>query len=173
MWKNNLCIIVCLLVLGAGCTAVRAPSGTVPKRKAITTDAFGSWIRLINYDRYVLQGELISATGESLLVLTQNGPREVSKEDIASARLIIYDTNTSEYVLWTMLGSVSTLSNGAFLIVTFPAWLLAGITTSSGESNRDNYLDYPGVSLDELIKYSRFPQGLPAGIDLSSLRPRL
>lgn len=173
MWKNSLCLILCLLILGAGCTAVRAPGKTVPKRKAITTDAFGGWLSLINNSQDTLQGELIAATGESLYVLTHSGPLEISKEDITSARLVVYNTNTSEYVLWAILGSLSTISNGFYFVFTFPAWLLAGIPTSIGESKRNNYLDYPANSLEEMIKYSRFPQGLPAGIELPSLRPRL
>jgi hypothetical protein len=132
------------------------------------------WLDQLNKQQSgYLTGELIAVTGESLYVLTHSSPREISKEDIISARLVVYNTNTSEYVLWAILGSLSTISNGFYFVFTFPAWLLAGIPTSIGESKRNNYLDYPANSLEEMIKYSRFPQGLPAGIELSSLRPRL
>ena len=86
--------------------------------------------------------------------------------------LEIDDKNTSEYDGWTILGTVSTLSHGWFLGFTFPMWLATGISASSGESFRDRYSeDHPDESYwIQIIKYSRFPQGLPDNINLKNLK---
>jgi hypothetical protein len=97
---------------------------------------------------------------------------EIAKSQIDSARLIMYNTHALDYALWTTLGSVSTLSNGFYLAFTLPLWLLTGIPVSTGEARRQNYIDYPASGWAEMGKFARFPQGMPAGINPSSLWPR-
>jgi len=77
------------------------------------------------------------------------------------------------YVVWTVAGSLLTISNGGFLIFTLPPVLISGILTTVAEANRINYLDYPSNSFKELSKHARFPQGMPKGIKSSDLLPRL
>jgi hypothetical protein len=172
MWKNKISILLCLLMLAYSCKGVRAPSESVPKRKAIVTDAFGGWIILNPGRPAALMGEFISHNEESVFIMTNVRLEEIAKTQIDSARLIMYNTQALEYGLWTTLGSVSTLSNGFFLTFTFPLWLLTGIPVTTGESRRQNYLDYPETDWAEMGKFARFPQGMPEGINPLSLWPR-
>jgi hypothetical protein len=172
MLKNKISIILCLVILAGACTGVRAPGESVPKRKALETDAFGGWIIINPGSPEVLMGELISHTDESVFIMTNVRLEEIAKSQIDSARLIMYNTQALEYSLWTTLGSLSTLSNGYFLAFTFPMWLVTGIPVSTGEVRRQNYLDYPETGWSEIAKFARFPQGMPAGINPLSLWPR-
>lgn len=172
MWKTNISILLCLAILAGSCTGVRAPRESVPKRKAIATDAFGGWIIINPGNPEPRMGELISHTDESVFIMTYSGLEEIEKSQIDSARLIMYNTQSLEYSVWTTLGSLSTLSNGFYLGLTLPLWLLTGIPVSTGEARRQNYIDFPASGWAEIGKFARFPQGMPAGINHSSLRPR-
>jgi len=65
-----------------------------------------------------------------------------------------------------------TLSNGYYASITLPLWLIAGIPSVVGESERDKYdMDEPDEAYWDSIKaFARFPQGLD-GIDLSQIKP--
>ena len=171
MLKNSLSIILCLLLVTAACTSVHAPRRSVPGRSKIVTDARGGWISIRDKYYRITEGELISVSDLVVYLVTPSGVIAVSKDDILSARLIIYNTNSSEYALWTTLGSISTISNGMFLVFTFPLWWVAGIPVMAGESDRANYIDYPAADWEHFTRFSRFPQGLPEGLDISLLRP--
>jgi hypothetical protein len=172
MLKNKITIILCLVILAGACTGVRAPGESVPKRKALVTDAFGGWIIINPGYPEARMGEFISHNNESVFIMTNVGLEEIEKSQIDSARLIMYNTQSLEYSVWTTLGSLSTLSNGFYLSFTLPLWLLTGIPVSTGEVRRQNYIDYPAAGWAEMGKFARFPQGMPAGINPLSLWPR-
>lgn len=172
MLKNSLSIILCLLLITAACKPVSAPHRSVPKRQALVTDARGGWISIQNRHNNFFQGELIAVSDLLVYLVTPAGAMAIPKDDILSARVVIYNTNNFEYSLWTILGSLSTISNGLFLMFTAPLWYVVGIPVTAGESNRANYLDYPAADWEHMTKFCRFPQGLPEGLDLSLLRPR-
>jgi hypothetical protein len=165
-------LLICLVVLASACTGVRAPGKSVPKRHGVATEAFGGWIMVSSGNPEVSGGELIGLTEESVYIMTGDGLQVIPRAEVVSARLIMYNTDAWEYSLWTTAGSLATLSNGFFLAFTFPMWLVTGIPVATGEANRHNYIDYPAAGWDELNKFARFPQGIPKGIDISSLRPR-
>ncbi len=86
---------------------------------------------------------------------------------ITSATLTAYDARLRTLEMWTILGSVSTLSHGVALGLTPPLSAIAGssATASASTSPRIRSLD-PA----ELRPYARFPQGLPSALDRRNLR---
>ena len=66
---------------------------------------------------------------------------------------------------------VTTISNGVFLLLTAPAWLITGLVAAGNESHAP-LRDVPPLAWAELAAYARFPQGLPPGIDLAEIRPK-
>jgi hypothetical protein len=163
--------VVCLIFL-VSCASVRAPHGWVPSREKVKTDAFGGWIGVTDSSKVLLQGELIAMSDDSVFVLTKEGFRGVAKSRILSARLIIYNTTEGSYALWTFVGTLFTLTNGTFAVLTLPAMLISGIASTSTEAKRVNYVDYPANNWELLGRYARFPQGLPSDLETSSLTPR-
>lgn len=152
---------------------MQAPRRSVPKRLDISTDAFGGWIFLNNYDSEAeIQGEFITIGTDSLYIMVDGQVLAHDLDDIDKARVVLFNTNNSAYAIWTFLGFISTISNGYFLVFTGPMWLITGAAVNSGEAKRINYFDYPSYDWEELIKYARFPQGFPEGINLMDLRPR-
>lgn len=107
-----------------------------------------------------LAGECIAATGDTLYVLTGTHLHAVAAVDIRRAVVSAFDPHAEILGYWTVLGTVSTITNGFFLIITAPAWVLAG-TISTAAQTWEGKLFYPSEPLSMFSLYARFPQGLP------------
>ena len=161
------------MVLLCNCSTVNAPQGSVTKRNGLATDAFGGWITLsIIGDKGSIEGELIAVDTGSVFVMSSDKIQIFPKSDISTARIILYKNESNNFLAWTIIGSLATISNGGFLVFTLPITLVTGIATISGEKKRINFYDYPGISWDEVSKYARFPQGINNKINISEIKPR-
>lgn len=169
-------MLTLVLLMLDSCASVKAPKGSVPQREGLYEDAFGGWIQLNVTDEnstVKYQGEFICVDRDSIYLLTRNNDLvHLAKEEVGTARLIFYNTETGKYAGWTTFGAISTASHGGFLTFTLPMWLIGGSSTTTGESRRENYLNYPPYTFEQLGKYSRFPQGLPAGLNLEQLKKK-
>ncbi len=170
MYKNKFPFVV-LIVIATACGAIKAPTGQVPRREEIETDAFGGWIHLNLLSKEESEGELIALSNDSIFVFNQKIV-PIAKQDVATARLIMYNTDANRFATWTTLGSVGSISNGLFLIITLPAWIATGVSATTRESARVNYLDYPQTNWTRVNEFARFPQGFPVGLNRSELRAR-
>ena len=96
----------------------------------------------------------------------------IPKDIIVNSVIDLDQKSTGGYAAWVILGSLSTISNGKYLAITFPLWLIAGIPTAAGESYRDMYAEeYPDeIYWGNINKFSRFPQGVES-INLSDIQP--
>jgi hypothetical protein len=170
--KSTKYLWVVFMIFMVSCASVRAPHGSVPSREKVKTDAFGGWIGVTDSSKVLIQGELIAMSADSVYLLNKDGFRGVAKSAIVSARLIIYNTSEGGYALWTFVGTLFTLTNGTFAVLTLPAMLISGIASTSTEAKRINYVDYPANNWKLLGRYARFPQGLPSDVEPSLLTPR-
>ncbi len=111
-------------------------------------------------------GELIAAEPEAF-VLEDNG--HVLLLPVPCVRrvgLSWFEPDRGAIVAWGVLGTLSSLSHGAYFIITAPVWLLStGI--AAGAQGRAGLLDERMTGATEqrqrVRKWARFPQGLPAG----------
>jgi len=71
----------------------------------------------------------------------------------------------------TGLGVVSTISNGILLVFTMPLWIIVGTAAGSSQSYAPERR-VPPLHWAELNGFARFPQGLPDGVSLASLRAK-
>jgi len=172
---------IALFLLG-GCATTYAPSDWLPDTDKISNQAFGGWMTLVassdttESEKKLLQygGEFISSDTENVYLLYDT-IYIIPKENIYKATLELDEKNSVAYGLWTFGGTVSTISNGYYLIFTAPFWLLTGIPATVGESSRDRYeAENPDVFYwTEVQKFARFPQGLPDDFDLKKLKPKI
>jgi hypothetical protein len=110
----------------------------------------------------MLEGELLAVERDSVFVLTQGGDvRSEQLDRVERALLAFYAPGTGPLAIWSILGAVSTISNGAFLLFTFPAWVIGGSLAARGQSRAPLYRidDRDDWSLARL--YARFPARLP------------
>ena len=168
-------VLSLLIFIIGGCAHSYAPNRWLPDTNQIQTEAYGGWLTIdyepLNDQTIEIKGEYITSDTSNIYIL-YDSLFIIPKAKIIDAVLEIDDKNTSEYDGWTILGSASTLSHGWFLGFTFPMWLATGISASSGESFRDRYSesDLNEAYWNQILKYSRFPQGKPKILNLGDLK---
>jgi hypothetical protein len=158
----------------AACARNSAPKGWLPKPAEAQVSTYGGWIELTYQEaneQRGIDGELIAVSADSLWVLNEQQGLVIPTTAAKKAKLTAYGAQTGALTTWTVVGTLATISNGAFLIFTAPMWLIGGPLTVGGES-RSAERKTPPLSWVELAPYARFPQGMPEGLGLPTLRPK-
>jgi hypothetical protein len=161
----------CAVVVMA-CSPASAPRGYLPSSRGSAYDTYGGWIHVQTggYARRSVNGELIAIEADSMYVLTASEFEILLIQDIETATLVGYDSDAGYMVGWTVAGMLSTLSHGYILVFSAPVWLLGGLAAATTESSATQRVFPKDATLESLARYSRFPQGLPDGVDLSMLK---
>lgn len=174
MRASNRGWLITLIALSAvavgGCAHLDAPTSWQLPAAAAMTSPLGAWIQIEDTvggrRRAVVQGELLAADDQALHVLTAAGYRSIPTTVAKRLTLTTYAPSSRRATTWALLGTLSTLSHGIYLIGTVPGWTLAGVAASRSET-------MAGVvhARDLAWRFARFPQGLPEGFDPASLGP--
>jgi len=157
----------------AGCAGNSAPEGWLPKPVEAQAGAYGGWIEL-RYNQATEQradGELIAVSAESVWVLSGNQGLVIPTAGVKRGKLTAYAAQKGAVTTWAVLGTLSTISNGWFLIFTAPMWIIGG-PLAVGSESRAPERKSPPLAWGELAAFARFPQGMPEGIDLSALKAK-
>jgi hypothetical protein len=145
----------------------------LPKPTEAQTGAYGGWIELTYYEgeERRTDGELIAVSADSIWVLSANQGLVIPTAAVKRGKLTAYAAQKGGLTLWTIVGTLSTLSNGAFLVLTAPMWIIGG-SLAVGAESRAPQRKSPPLAWAELAPYTRFPQGFPAGLELTALVPK-
>ena len=157
---------------GAACATHSAPVGYLPTTVEAQKEAYGGWVDVRfrtgdGLDR--VAGELIAVTEDTLWVKDATGGAVIPTREVVDGQLTSYDSRYGRAATWTVLGVLSTASNGYFLIFTGPMWLIGGSFAASSQS-RVPIDDIPPSEWADLAAFARFPQGMPPGVELQALR---
>jgi len=96
-------------------------------------------------------------------------PFAIALSDVQSARLAAYNANADRMGALVTLGTLSTISNGFYLVFTAPLWMIGG-SVAAGRRSHEPILDYPEAKFQNFAPYARYPQGLPPGIDRRKIK---
>lgn len=151
------------------------PHRYLPMYNAIDVNEHGSRIIVNRVDGPTIKGELIAADTSNLIILADSNYVKRIKNT-----LIVVPTNEiKKYRLrygkfrdfrWTIpVLSATTPSHGLFFIFSFPVNLILTFAISAGTEAAFEYNDKE-ISYEDLKMFARFPQGIPSGIDPSSIR---
>lgn len=139
-------------------------------------------LRQTGRDRAPIQGELIAASADSVWVLQGSALRSVPLKSLKRVEYRRFDSGASTAWTWGLVAgvvsagalyaacsSVEGTDNCGILFPTILApwvlWAGVGAATLDGSSRED----LP-TTAETLRAYARFPQGLPAGADGTTLR---
>lgn len=172
MKRISIAVIAFIFLLLGGCKVVRAPKGTIPTRKGLSIDTYGSWVIMNLKDSTVLWGELLAVESDTILVLSDNNLKKTPIRGVASMEVVIYKPLVDELVAFVFLSSLLTLSNGYYLVFTLPLHIISGAVMIRAEMDRDYHLSLDYINPFHLRKYARFPQGIPPGLDLTVLKSK-
>jgi hypothetical protein len=167
--RNILCFIV-LAGLIPSCATLHSPHNWLPKVNDVQSEAYGGWITVdytVRGQSIVSSGELIAVTPEKLLILGEGGLTDIPRLIVNRSLLEIFSENKLSGL--AILGTLSTLSHGFYLLLSAPVWIISGTVLAVSES-KAGLMRYDGIPPEDIRKYARFPQGLPEGIDPDSLK---
>ncbi len=148
------------------CAQNPAPSGWLAPARAAQADPYGAWIVVSRPGGGPdVGGEFLAVQRDSVFVLLADGEvRTVPLDSVLHALIAFYDAQWGGLAAWVMLGSLSTISNGAFLVFTFPLWIIGGSLATAGQSRAPLRRVDRAPTWDAVRMYARFPGGLPANL---------
>ena len=170
-----------LIILMIRCAApAGVPSNYLVNPKEISSMTTGNWIRVESNIKLTsvapsqIFGELITVKTDTFYILTQTSLLEIPKDKIVSATLYLFKNQSGKYMMATgigllpnIIGAIS-LGEPAFLALGIP-FAIVGTLTAIIE-NQSSELRFPKkAKLNEFVKFSRFPEGIPPGIELDKL----
>jgi hypothetical protein len=189
-------LAACCAGLLCGCTTNPAPKGWLPRAEQAPQDRYGGWIVLeltggtegaetsskqtssvqstsMRTAGARIAGELIAIGSDSVLVLPRSGGLvAVPNTRIAKGELWGYTPPSGVIAAWSVLGTLSTASNGGYLILTAPAWIVGGSLASSSASRASRLRWGESGEWVAARRFARFPAGLPEGLDRTRLTPK-
>ncbi len=174
MYAGNAWWPLGLILLVSACAGTPGPKGYLEPADVAQREAFGAWIG-VRFVSTEMGGELIAVHSDTMFVLNDSvGLEAVPLTSITYARLGWYNAQWGGLAAWTLLGSLSTISHGVGLLVSFPVWVIGGSLATSSVSRGPIVVvrqgDAEGWTL--IARYARFPQGMPADLDRTVLRPK-
>lgn len=167
------------LLAASACHFPMAPRRWLPPADASVREAFGGWADVMwrpdtgsRRTRIRTSGELIAAHDDTLYILRVTG--ELAALPLAfvlDGSITSYDARTSTMIAWGTLGTLATASHGIVLLLTAPVWIISSSVAASSVSRAARVVIRRGLA-ERLRPYARFPQGIPAGVDVTTLRPK-
>jgi hypothetical protein len=188
--------ILCFIgLMFSGCRMMNAPEGWLQDRDEFMKFGYGGWLTvytvadsirsyfatsdndLSDYPFLIkeISGEFICIKDSSVFILTLGDSVIAIPFRYAAAASLELTNNKGGLVGGlAFIGTLSTISNGFIAILTAPMWIIGGVATSFNESNRDVYEeDFPKIKWwQNVSKFSRFPEGIPRGLDMKKLKGR-
>jgi hypothetical protein len=155
-----------------GCASNPVPREWRPSAAAAQQSSRGGWIRIEAVDASgkkstggpLVEGELIAIDETAFHVLSTAGLRSVPRTPGHWITLVGYGNRAGALAGWSVVGGISTLSHGRYLLLTAPMWAITGIAAALAEKRAGIWHD------DDLARrFARFPQGVPPGFDPKTL----
>ncbi len=174
-----------LAAMLAACATTSAPPNFLPEPEMAGREVRGGWLELRLTDagggELRLAGELLAITADSVWLTSRpdslaaaNSGYVIARRAVTSAKLTWWSADTGAGNLgWlTFAGTLSTISNGLLLILSAPTWVLTGSIASATYTfaPRTGLDQPPSPEAPDLRSLSRFPAGMPAGLDGSFQR---
>lgn len=147
----------------------------LPLAKDVDTFTFGSHITLFdanNKDKNV-EGEFIALENNNFYVLVNgkvDGEKHIETVSVSEIQdFKLKYAKSSNYTAATVANFVSVLSHGLFAGFSLPINIIVSIVVNNGGKNAFTYKK-ENISIDKIIMFSRFPQGLPEGVPLNAIK---
>lgn len=158
--KTKLTLLILIFVLGS----CGFKYGYLPEMDSLSDSPYGSFIRLSTNYNVTVEGELLSAIRDTL-VIASIYKREFHYIDTADITDFYLHFGKPKKYPWP---SVLSLSHGLWMIFTLP---INAIITSSLSAQEKRELRFYDIDFDKLYLYSRYPQGLPHSFNPGSFKP--
>jgi hypothetical protein len=163
--KTNITIISLLMIIFSSCST----PNYLPKSSEIDVNEYGSYIQISLKKGPDVSGEFIMIDNNNIIILLEQTKNclKVSLDDVKRFKLRYakpthYGWTIPTFILYPFI-------HGLYSFLTIPLHLIVTISvTASGES-AFQYSE-EDMTYDKLRMFARFPQGIPANIDLAEIK---
>jgi hypothetical protein len=145
----------------------------VPEYDSIGASPFGAYIRVQTIGDEIVMGELLYTDTVSISVLMKRrgidsvGVQQIQYDSISNFSLVY---GKAPSYAWTIpVFTLFTFTHGILLLFTAPINLISTIAVTVSAEGAYAYSKHD-ISLAELAKFARYPQGLPPGIGVFEFR---
>jgi hypothetical protein len=185
MLKIKKTLLILALITLTGCESEWMASRYLPTVSKAGKFPYGGWVvaELYGQDSLVpgnsVSGELISLRDHKIYIL---GPRQmfvIPDSSVYKATLYMYKKQPGVFAAITFIGVLPNVIAALaypeyaaeFLVLGIAPLVTGTIFTMSEALSTRNQLIYPKRNtLEEFVKFSRFPQGIPLGQDIYQLK---
>ena len=166
---KTILFFLCTLVLFSGCSSPKhLPT---PKDLKYHVKGFKAQVAMQGKFKNVT-GEIIAVNDIEIIILPYDSKEHITtiaKNNISDIYVHVALTvnDPKKINTWASLLNITPLGHGVFGLITFPITVAAtkGITSSKYS------MKYPdALPWEKLSKFARFPQGIPAHIDIKSIK---
>lgn len=169
MRSRELVAAVVLAALAAGTPGcLRNPDPMPRSMSSVESDARGGFAVVTVPGKGVFHGELIAISPLEVWVLVGDAMLHEPLARVSKLEIHPYRVPVGGLAATGALGTLSTLSHGFFLVISAPLWIVTTVISGAMYS-RTARERYDGGNWDELAKWARFPQGMPAGLTREEL----
>jgi hypothetical protein len=163
--KINIALFGLLISLFSSCASPKY----LPLPSDIDVNEFGSYIKIIPLSLPSTDGELIALDKYKMIILTEEKKtcdtvyfKDIDRFRLRYAKPKHWGGTIPAFIVLPFI-------HGYFSFISIPIHLIVTISvTSSGESAFE-YSD-ENMTYEKLKMFARFPQGIPPGIDLKSIK---
>lgn len=174
--------LIILLIL-SGCTTYQIPVNYYPSPRQAGKNLAGSWMFVqtgadsAGSARHKFAGEFLGTRADSVFVLGTDTLHGIAIDQVRSAKLVIFKKQTGKiagitalFLLTPVIGAMVLSQAGYMILGAYP--LLVGIIQMIIEqAGAKSELNYPDKNkMEELIKFARFPGGIPVAVKLGELK---
>ena len=157
----------------------------LPLTKDVDNFPYGAQAQLVHKDNLKLNfeknvreliAEIIAIKYDTIYLKSSLRERPVyaiHKDQINKMNILFSLTsdNPEQFAIWATMLCLITISHGVFAPFTLPLNLIIGANTAEGAAQSSFATSYPDkISWEDLKKFARFPQGLPEGVTVYSLK---
>ena len=185
MLSSKKILLVLVLLILSGCISDKMAAKFLPTVANAGNFKYGGWIvadlklKQGTSESNLVSGELIAINYHQLFILDTSNMHIIPDSIITSATLYMYKTQPGVFAVITILtflpnliAAIAVPEHAGFFIGIGCIPLITGMIFAAAEGGtKRNQLIFPARnSLSELNKYARFPQGIPAEMDISQLK---
>jgi hypothetical protein len=180
--RRMLILLAIISLIFCGCQEKLYRKVVPSTRARIQTNPYGGYCEVMLNSGENKVGEAIAFSDDKIYILGATELFEVGTSEIRTVKVVL--TRNSSHAYFTMamilsapaaLGMIGHSDYSAdFFIVGATTFGIAGISTLIETGRKGKELQYPGdLELAEIQSYCRFPEGIPEGFDVTSLKGHL
>ncbi|PKP48586.1 MAG: hypothetical protein CVT94_07790 [Bacteroidetes bacterium HGW-Bacteroidetes-11] len=163
--KTKIFIIVLTAIVISSCSS----PGYLPSSDKIDVNEYGSYIKLTQNNKSIIDGELIAIDSNQIVVLTDKEKICITVP-VGEVKKFSLEYAKPKHYGWSIpVGFLLPFIHGWYSIFTIPIHLIVTISVTASGENAFKY-NNKKMTYEELKMFARFPQGIPPDIDLANVK---